>query len=395
MKKILSITISFFILCGIPFSVNAQTAEDIVAKHIKAHGGQAKWEAVKSMKISGQFTSFSTTEKFETYKVRPNFYYSDFYLGQFPVIEGTDGKVFWTIDPWQDILYPREINANEENVFLQKAEFCTPFFDYEKNGSKVEYIGEEDVDGIPTFKLKLTRSNGNEELWYLNQETYLEYKLESQWIDFMRPYNQSTFFDDFRSVEGLILPFYFEREFIHRHRVTEIESIELNVDFDTDKCKFPQNDAMKKLSFMEGDWNVEVAAMTRTGSWYPLGVFSSKIEFVKKNLLQENITYDRMYRFNKQINYTYNLDNKEYMVSVYSDLNSNINIFKGSFMDTVFSFDNVKTQFADTASQPGNILKYDVSEINDKGFTLYFYMSNDKGENWILRDRFVYTRKEN
>jgi len=138
LKKLQSV-ILIALLC-LPTILLAQTAEEIIAKHIDAHGGADKWEKVDALKITGRFTAFSLEKDFTSYKTKCGKYYSDFHLGEQRVIEAFNGKCGWTIDPWQEIEYARKINAGETNVFMQKATFFTPIFKYKENGYKVEYI---------------------------------------------------------------------------------------------------------------------------------------------------------------------------------------------------------------------------------------------------------------
>lgn len=177
------------------------------------------------MKVTGQFTAFSEEKDIVILKTDDGKYYSELHLGQFKVKEAFDGKAGWTIDPWHEFLFPRELNKAEVNVFLQKAEFFTPFYSYKEKGHEVELIGEQKVDGVDVYAIKLTRSNGKSETWYLDVNTYLEYKCQSDWVDFAYPSPAESYFDDFRTVNGLVIPYFIERTFFQRDRITQIENI--------------------------------------------------------------------------------------------------------------------------------------------------------------------------
>ena len=71
MKRIIQISSIIGLSLLLVMGVSAQTAEDVIAKHIKAHGGLKNYNKIKSMEISGDFTSFSTTGKFKTIKFLP------------------------------------------------------------------------------------------------------------------------------------------------------------------------------------------------------------------------------------------------------------------------------------------------------------------------------------
>ena len=52
-----------------------------------------------------------------------------------------------------------------------------------EKGSTVSYIGTEDVDGTPAFKLKIVRKNGDVNFVYLDPDQYLEIRILSQRVE--------------------------------------------------------------------------------------------------------------------------------------------------------------------------------------------------------------------
>lgn len=377
-----------------PHFLFAQSADEIIQKHIKAHGGAKKWDQIEAMKISGNFTAFSIEKEFTTYKTKDGGYYGDLYLGEKKVIEAFDGKNGWTIDPWQEIFYARSLNAAENNVMMQKAEFFTPFYKYKERGYEVEYLGKKQVDGTDVFAIKLTRNNGKIETWYLDAKTYLEYKCESQWVDFASVAPSETFFDDFRKVNGLVIPFYVERIFWQRDRISQIENIEFNPDFDENIMVMPKREEIRKLQFMEGEWDVTVETMGRRGSWYKSGQTTSSISFASTNMLQENISYEETFPINKTVSYTYNSSTKRYRISAFNDFSSTVDLYEGIFKDNILVFDDVTIRYGVEGEETRPSTQYQFSDIGDNGFTLVHNITRDGGQSWNPRIKFIYTRKQ-
>lgn len=390
-----TINIRYFIivaLCAVFSFANAQTVEEIIAKHIEAHGGETAWNAVKSLKITGRFTAFSVEEDFYAIKTANGSYFSELHLGQHKVIEAFNGKTGWTIDPWQEILYPRELNKTETNVFLQKAEFFTPFYHYKEKGYQVELLGKQDLEGVEVFAIKLTKPNEKTETWYLNASTFLEYKYESAWVDFAYPAPAQTYFDDFRNVDGLLIPFYVEREFWQRNRMLIIENVEINPEIDEHIFEMPPSEEIGKLSFLLGDWDVKVEALGRRG-WMPVDQTTSHIEFAELNRIQENITYENTFVQAKTIDYTYNLSTKKYRVSMYNAFSSEIDLLEGNFTDSTFVLENKHIHFGD--SIPNAIYtQITYSRMETDSFLVDMKYSYDQGENWNPGERLVYTRRK-
>ena len=372
---------------------NAQDVDKIIDKHIAAHGDIQKWESIKSMEITGRFTAFSEEEDFYTIKTSKGCYYSELHLDQFKVIEAFNGSTGWTIDPWQEILYPRELNKVEVNVFYQKAEFFTPFYKYKERGFKVELMENQNVDGMEMIVIKLTRPNEKVETWFLNAKTYLEYKCESEWVDFAYRASAESYFDDFRTVDGIVIPYFIERTFYQRDRITQIENIVFNKEVDKSLFEMPQSEEINKLAFMEGEWDVKVEMMTRRGTWYNIDNTVSSISWQATNMLQEKIKYDMTFVQSKIINYTFNSDVEQYQLSVFNGFSSDIQIFEGNFVDTTFTLESAIISNGDT-TRVKNYFQIVFSNMEEDSFILVIKASKDEGETWSPRQKFTYTRKK-
>ena len=390
--KKLQVFFLFAILC-MPGFLAAQTAEEIITKHIDAHGGAHKWKKVNALKITGRFTAFSLEKEFTTYKTKCGAYYSDLYLGEQNVFEGFDGKSGWTIDPWQEIEYARNINASETNVFKQKAVFFTPFLDYKEKGNKVEYLGVQNIEGSDMHTLKLTRKDGKSEKWYLDAKTYLEYKCEADWVDFGRAYPSEMYFDDFRTVDGLVIPFFVERIFITRDRITQIENVEVNPNIDKKMFEMPKRKEISKLAFMEGDWDVKLEFTGRRGSYQDRGTTESCIKFASTNLLQENISYENYFPNSLNINFTYDAGTGKYRIAAFDDFTSTFDMFQGELKDNILVMEDTKIAYSEKQDSTRTCRQFTYTKIDENNFTVENKVSNDEGKTWRPQARLTYTRK--
>lgn len=387
--KLCKRTSILFILITFSFSGFAQKAEDIIAKHIKAHGGEKNWNTIKSMELKGLFTAFSEEHPFYALRTHKGEYYSDLNIGQHEVKEAFNGEWGWTIDPWHDFTYPRKLNTAERNVFIQKADFFTPFYNYKEKGYEVEYIGEKSVDGIDTYVLKLKKTNGSEETWYLDKKTYLEYKYESNWADFAMAVPCETYFDDFKEVDGFVIPFYIERMFGQRNRMLELETVTFNVDYDISFFEMPRSEEMKKFEPFVGKWKVSVERMNRRGEMQVIGETISKCKFKELNLLQMKITVDDYYVMPMTILISWHNESEQYRVIIYSDFSSSAGVYLGEFNDKMFIADNnVKVN----EFQPGNSLQMKLNPVSDDTFIMEINSSRDKGENWSANYKLSFSK---
>lgn len=394
MKRILYQMVLAVMLTTVGLLAKAQELDEIIAKHIEAHGGAEKWDAIESMKITARFTAFSVEEDFFAYKTKDGGYYSELELGKYHVVEAFDGEKGWTIDPWQEFTYPRELNGAEQNVFYQKAEFFTPFYHYKEKGITVELVGKDNLDGVEVFVLKVTRPNRRTETWYLDASTFLEVKSESNWVDFAYRTPAESYFDDFREVNGLVIPFFIERTFSQRDRIWQIQEVQFNVPMDTSWFKMPRSQQMSDLAFLEGEWKVNVEMWyARANRWYLVDRTTSGIEFQSTNLLKEEIRYNNIFVRNKLIHYSIYTPDNNYRITVYDAFNSNIEVYSGELNDSSFVFDNLSAHPTDTLGTIP-LSKYEWKRITGDSLVLSIHESYDAAKNWSPVEKLTYVRKK-
>ncbi|HJZ13057.1 MAG TPA: hypothetical protein VJ521_12945, partial [Acidobacteriota bacterium] len=76
----------------------AQTAEEIVSKHIEAEGGLEKLKALESMKVTGKLTAHGGMEApFVVIKKRPDKVRMEFTMQGLTGVSAYDGKSGWSL----------------------------------------------------------------------------------------------------------------------------------------------------------------------------------------------------------------------------------------------------------------------------------------------------------
>lgn len=374
-------------------AVQAQELEEIIAKHIEARGGAENWAKVENMKITGRFTAFSVEEDWMAIKSNKGQYYSELHLGKHAVIEAFDGEHGWTIDPWHEISFPRILTKDEDNVFQQKSSLMTPFLNYKEKGLVAELIGKQDLEGLEVFAIKLTRPSGKFETWYLDAKTYLEYRRDSYWVDFTYPTPAESYFEDFREINGLVIPYYEEKMFSQRNRVLLIEDIQFNIDLEEDVFEMAKSVEMEKLSFMKGDWEVEVQGWSgRANKWYPMDQTTSNISFAANNMLEENIRYKANFVMPINTQYSFHTGSSKYRVCVYNDFSGETEMFIGQMSDSTFTADNTKMIYGGT-QDPQAFGKITISQVDAEHFNVLIENSFDQGTTWNPANKLIYTKK--
>ena len=222
----------FLVLSLLAPAAGAQTLDEVLARHAAAHGGLDRWRAVQSMIVTGTQVMFSQAAPFVHEFRRPDlFRFEQTILGKKMTI-GHDGAVTWWIHPILQIDTPTAVDGSGAVLARHAAELVSPLIDPAAHGHKVELLGKDEIDGQPAWKLKVVRKDGFEETWYLDLSTHLELARFDTTLDLPDAKERWTYFSDFRTVEGLVIPHRQDQEYSIRHVSLAIEKVQVNPEID-------------------------------------------------------------------------------------------------------------------------------------------------------------------
>ena len=150
----------------------AQTAEEIITKHIEAIGGAAAWKKVNSLYYEGKMT-VQGAEVNVTLTVlngkgsRQNI--SVMGMTGYQIVTPTAG---WNFMPFQGQTTAEAMTADELKQSADDLDVQGKLVDYKSKGHTVEYLGKDDVEGTECFKLKITTKAGNVETVFIDPKSY-------------------------------------------------------------------------------------------------------------------------------------------------------------------------------------------------------------------------------
>jgi hypothetical protein len=78
-------------------------------------------------------------------------------------------------------------------------------FDYKEKGNTVELMGQEDMEGTPVYKLKITLKDGDVRYYFLDAEYFLELKVTSKIKRGEAEFDVETFLSDYKEVNGQMI----------------------------------------------------------------------------------------------------------------------------------------------------------------------------------------------
>jgi hypothetical protein len=228
------------------------TAAQIVDKHIEARGGLQAWRGVQTVAwngkmdagfgdsaarsaryVSGAALANNTRAKKELLAQkngtpkpeadkqvqlpflfemkRPNKSRVEVQFDGKTAIQVYDGSNGWMMRPYLNRDDWEPFSPEQAKMQAAEAGLDGLLFDYAKKGTKVELESVEAVEGHDAYKLKLTMKNGDVRHVFIDAQSFLDVKVEGmprQMDGRMR--TVWVYQRDFRSVQGLMVPFVLE-----------------------------------------------------------------------------------------------------------------------------------------------------------------------------------------
>ena len=153
-------------------ATKAQTAEEIITKHIVAVGGMDNWKKVNTMKISGAINAGGMEIPVTIVKVDDKAMKLEFSLNGmtgYQIMTKTEG---WAYSPFQGQTKPEAMTAEDVKDAQDQLDIQGELMDYKAKGNKVTYLGKDDVEGTECYKLKVTLPGGKEETEFIDASNY-------------------------------------------------------------------------------------------------------------------------------------------------------------------------------------------------------------------------------
>ena len=185
----------------------AQTAEEIVAKHIEATGGKDAWKKINSLGVDGVLSVQGNDIQISLVKLHGKGMRQDIVvqgMSGYQIITPTQG---WTFLPFQG--QTEVIAMGEEEVKHAQSELDIhgPLVDYREKGHTIELAGKEVIEGIECYKLAVILKSGQKETVFIDSKNY--YAVRTNITQKVNGQDQEveTNFSGFEKIsEGIVMP---------------------------------------------------------------------------------------------------------------------------------------------------------------------------------------------
>lgn len=186
------------------------TAEKVLDKTIEAQGGKEAFEKIKSRVTKGTIEVTAGPQSLkgtiERYEAAPDLRYSEVKLGPTTTRTGSDGYVHWEINQSG----AKILEGDEKEAAIRRARFNALLY-WRDLYDKVECVGKEKIDDHLCVKVVLTPRVGTPITAYYDWKNGLPLGTDEVRKQGDGELRYEERYDDFRKVDGVMLPFKIKR----------------------------------------------------------------------------------------------------------------------------------------------------------------------------------------
>lgn len=206
MKKTLFFTL---FLVAVAALASAQSAEDIIAKHLEATGAK-NWSKVKAVKMEATIAADAAAGMsigWTMTAVRDQAARMDVSvmgMTQSSAVKGAEG---WSTNPFAGQMDPEPMTADQVKAMMEMTDIDGTLVGYQDKGYTVEYVGTEDVEGVEAVKIKVNKDAKKIEYILFDPETYYEImNIQIDEVDGKEVESRTTY-SNFKKQDGIVFPF--------------------------------------------------------------------------------------------------------------------------------------------------------------------------------------------
>lgn len=213
-------------------------ADDLIAKHIEAIGGEDAIRAIKHIKMNGRMevVGMGMAGPATIHISAPNHSYTEIEIAGYGKIrQGFDGTHAWVIDPASGPML-LEDGALEQSKRDSRLHLL---LEMEKWYPTRETIEATEFENEPVYAVKLVTEQGTESTHYYHRETGLQIGSVGMTETPMGAMRTTTVFRDYREVSGMKMPHTLTTRVMGMEQRITIESISTE-EIEREKYQAPQ-----------------------------------------------------------------------------------------------------------------------------------------------------------
>jgi outer membrane lipoprotein-sorting protein len=178
MKAKLVFFIATFLMGSMVCKAQEPALDDILSSYYKAIGIE-KMKDWQTVTTTGKTIAQGMEFPIKIYMKRPGKIRVEAVVQGNTMISCFDGNTGWSVVPWSGSSTPQDMSADEVKGMKSQADIEGTLFDWKAKGHKAELIGKEDFEGSSVYKIKVTKADGDIEIYFIDAENFVPLKVTS------------------------------------------------------------------------------------------------------------------------------------------------------------------------------------------------------------------------
>jgi len=227
-KRSIALAILFLTSAGI----YAQTTDEIIAKHQAAMGSPEKWASVKSMVMKSKFNVQGMDIDSKSSIVVGKSFRTEVEVMGNKIITVIDGEGGWMNRPAMmgGTGEPEDLPREQVKAGIFQKNIGSSLLIAKNEGSKIDLVSKEKLDGAEVYLLKVTKKSGEESQVFVSASTGFIVKAINKMNVQGQQVEAEVLYSNYKSIDGLFFPFTIETPspMGGGNMVIETSSIDLN-----------------------------------------------------------------------------------------------------------------------------------------------------------------------
>lgn len=185
-------------------------ADQLIAKHVAARGGEAKLKTLQTVKMTGTWQANVGSPAPATLMIANGRYVRRIAPDtDVAMLITIDNATNWELNKRTGVNKVQPLSPKDLARFRRLADPQGPLFNAKAKGNKVEVVGRMPWKDTQVYKLKVTYPDGGVTYLYLDGKTFQVVRsVTSFWVGALNKNVESeTVYKDFRDVDGVKFPF--------------------------------------------------------------------------------------------------------------------------------------------------------------------------------------------